>query len=282
MNDTRKQLGDILVEADIISVKTLERALERQKLSGKKLGIVLEEMGVITKEELLNALSLQLGFKTVKQIANYTFPKELLALIPEDLAVEKNIFPLKDQQGMLAVAMADPFDYDTQDYLAKKTSRKIVPVLAIPDDISAAIEKFYLGERAQKTKKRTILVIDDSQPIASVIEAALLKEGYEVIVGYDGLVGLKLAITHQPDLVICDSVMPRMDGYGLLRALQANPATADTPIILLTSKAGGEDEHKALEAGFLDFIAKPVQPIRVVSRVNRAFSLLDKLKQKQQ
>lgn len=282
MNDKKKQLGDILVEAGIITSKTLERALERQKLSGKKLGIVLEDMGVITKEELLNALSQQLGFKTVKQIVNYSFPKELLALVPEDFAVEKNVFPLKDQQGMLALAMADPFDYETQDYLAKKSSRKVVPVLAIPDDISAAIEKFYLGERAQKTKKRKVLVIDDSQPIAMIIEAALQKEGYEVIIGNDGLVGLKLAITHQPDLIICDSVMPRMDGFGLLRALQANPATEDTPIILLTSKAGGEDEQRALEAGFLDFVAKPVQPIRIVSRVNRAFALIDKLTQKKQ
>lgn len=274
----KKHFGDILVEAGIITGKTLERALERQKQGGKRLGIVLEEMGVITKEELLNTLSQQLGFKTVRSIVNYSFAKELLALVPEDLAVEKNIFPLKDQQGMLALAMADPFDYETQDFLAKKISRKIVPVLALPGDISAAIEKFYLGERAQKSRKRKVLVVDDSLPIATIIETALQKEGYEVILGHDGLVGLKLAITHQPDLVICDSVMPRMDGFGLLRALQANPATADTPIILLTSKAGGEDEQRALEAGFLDFIAKPVQPIRIVSRVNRAFTLIDKLK----
>lgn len=278
MSEKKKQVGDILVEAEIISVKTLERALERQKGTGKRLGIVLEEMGVITKEELLNALSKQLGFKTVKNLSTYSFPKELLALVPEDLAVQKCVFPLMDQQGMLALAITDPFDYETLDYLAKKCSRKVVPVLATMDDISAAIEKYYLGAKAAKSNRRKVLVVDDSQPIAAVIEVALQKEGFEVVVAHDGLMGLKLAITHHPDLIICDSVMPRMDGYGMLRALQANPATLDIPIILLTSKAGGEDEQKALEAGFLDFIAKPVQPIRIVSRVRRAFELLEKMK----
>lgn len=278
MSENKKQVGDILVEAGIITVKTLERALERQKGTRKRLGVVLEEMGVITKDELLNALSKQLGFKTVKNLSTYSFPKELLALVPEDIAVQKCVFPLMEQQGILALAITDPFDYETIDFLSKKCSRKVVPVLATMDDISAAIEKYYLGARAEKSNKKKILVVDDSQPIAAVIEVALQREGFEVIVAHDGLMGLKLAITHHPDLIICDSIMPRMDGYGMLRALQANPATVDLPIILLTSKAGGEDEQKALEAGFLDFIAKPVQPIRIVSRVRRAFELLEKMK----
>ena len=65
-----------------------------------------------------------------------------------------------------------------------------------------------------------------------------------------------------------------MDGYSLKYSLAATPSTASIPMILLTSKASGEDEQKALEAGFLDFIPKPVQTIRVVSRVKRAFELI--------
>jgi PleD family two-component response regulator len=72
--------------------------------------------------------------------------------------------------------------------------------------------------------------------------------------------------------------MPRMDGYGLKNAVQGNPATAEIPIILLTSKASGEDEQKALESGFIDFISKPVQSIRVISRVKRAFEIAGTLK----
>lgn len=279
MLQKKKQVGDLLVEAGIITSVTLDRALQRQKGTTKRLGTVLEEMGVITKEELLNALSRQLGLKTVRNLTNYSYSKELLSLVPEDIAVQKSVFPLMDQQGVLALAVADPFDYETFEYLAKKNNRKIIPVLATMTDITAALDKFYLGESGVKTTNKKILVIDDSQPIAAIMEVALQKEGFEVIVGHDGLLGLKLAMLHHPDLVICDSVMPRMDGYALLRALQANPETANTPVILLTSKAGGEDEQKALEAGFFDFIAKPVQPVRVVSRVRRAFSILERIKQ---
>jgi CheY-like chemotaxis protein len=69
-----------------------------------------------------------------------------------------------------------------------------------------------------------------------------------------------------------------MDGFAMLRALQANPSTAGIPAILLTSKASGEDEKRAFDAGFLDFIPKPVQPIRIVSRVKRAIELINAMK----
>ena len=94
----------------------------------------------------------------------------------------------------------------------------------------------------------------------------------------DGLEGLKVAVSERPRLIITDSVMPRMDGFGLLRALKANPMTADIPVIMLTSKASSEDEQKALEFGFIDFIPKPVQPVRVVSRVKRALEITKKYK----
>ena len=83
--------------------------------------------------------------------------------------------------------------------------------------------------------KRKILVVDDSQPIAAIIEAALKKEGYDVCVGQDGVEGLKMALVEKPDLIICDSVMPRMDGFALIRALQGKSCdradTDDSPYI---------------------------------------------------
>lgn len=273
--ENKKQLGTILVEKEIISNKTLERALERQKGSGKKLGVVLEEMGVITEEELIDTLARQFGFKTVKNFSGYSFATSLLDLIHEDMAVQRTIFPLKLTDGILAVATNDPFDNDILEFLGKKTGLKIMPVLAIRKDIIDAIKKHYLKNAEAAVDKRKILVVDDSQPIATIIEVALKKEGYDVCVGQDGVEGLKMALVEKPDLIICDSVMPRMDGFALIRALKANPATAQIPMILLTSKASGEDEQRAFEAGFLDFVPKPVQPIRIVSRVKHALALID-------
>ena len=270
----RKQLGNILVQAGIITMKTLERALDRQKGTGRRLGMVLEEMGVITEEELIKALAEQFGFRTVTNFASHTFSWDILSLVPENMAVQKFVFPLKQKDGMLAIAITDPFDTETIDFLSQKTRMKIIPVLATRRDITDAISKHYLGGKAVSSGKPKILVVDDSLAIATVIQTTLQREGYDVIVAHDGIEGLKAAITNLPDLIISDTVMPRMDGYGLKSALAGNPATASIPMILLTSKASGEDEQEALEAGFLDFIPKPAQPFRVLLRVKRAFELM--------
>lgn len=272
-------LGELLVESGIITMKTLERALTRQKGSGKRLGVVLEEMGVITQEELIEALAQQYGFETVKGIAAQDFSENLLELIPEDIALQKLVFPLKRQAEALALAVTDPLDTDTFDYLEKKNSTRIVPVLATRDDILEAVNQHYLrGEQTLSNNALKILVVDDSTEITSDIAGALRKEGYEVLTANDGVEGLGIAFSQRPDLILCDAVMPRMDGYALMRAIKANPATAGIPMILLTSKASPEEEHRALKSGFHDFIAKPMMTIRVVSRVKRAFDIMHQMK----
>jgi CheY-like chemotaxis protein len=276
--ESKKQFGAILVEKDIISTKTLERALERQKTSGKRLGEVLEEMGVITGEELVDALAKQFGFKSVKGFAGHSFPDDILKLVHEDMAVQKHIFPLKIHDGMLALAVTDPFDADTFEFLTKKIGMQIFPVLSTRQDIWAAITKHYLRGKSEGSGGRKILVVDDSSSVSTIIAVALRKEGYVVIEAKDGVDGLKQAMSEKPDLIICDAVMPRMDGFSMMRSIRANAAIAATPAILLTSKASGEDEQRAFEAGFLDFIPKPVQPIRIVSRVKHAFILIAAMK----
>jgi CheY-like chemotaxis protein len=276
--ENKKQLGALLVEKDIISNRTLERALERQKESGKRLGVVLEDMGVITGEELVDALAKQFGFKTAKGFAGHSFPDDILQFVHEDMAVQKQVFPLRIHEGMLALAVTDPFDVDTFDFLAKKSGMKVFPVLSTRKEIMAAITNHYLRGRSAAGGAQKILVVDDSSAITGIIAAALRKEGYGVIEAKDGVEGLKLTMSEKPDLIICDSVMPRMDGFSMMRSIKANPAIASIPAILLTSKASGEDEQRAFESGFLDFIPKPVQPIRIVSRVKHAFTLIAAMK----
>lgn len=274
-----KHLGDILVEAEIISRKTLEKALERQKENKLRLGAVLEEMGVLTEEELAEALGTQFNFKTIKSFAGQSFPQELLDMLPSDLVVKKLVFPLKQKEHMLAVAITDPFDMETMELITRITSCQIVPVISTRKEILAAISKFYLKITKEDTQiGETILVVEDSSAVANVIKSALHKEGYAVILACDGLEGLKLAISERPALIITDSMMPRMDGFGLMRALKVNPLTTDIPVIMLTSKATSEEEQRALEQGFMDFIPKPVQSARVVSRVKHVLELCRKMK----
>lgn len=272
-----KQLGDILVDAEIISKKTLERALERQKSEKQRLGAVLEEMGVITEEELAEALGRQFNFKIIKRFVSHEFPRELLELIPSDLAIKKMLFPLKQNDDMLAVATTDPFDLETMEMLSRITGFQIVPVVSTRKEILDAISKNYLKRSTIHSENgRTILVVESSEAVATIIQVALSKEGFHVLMAHDGVEGLKQAERERPQVIVSDAILPRMDGYALFGALKSNPMTSAIPVIMLTSKASAEDEQKALETGFIDFIPKPVQPLRIVSRVKRVLELTRK------
>jgi len=273
-----KQLGDILVEAEIISKKTLERALARQKESKQRLGALLEEMGVITEEELADALGAQFNFKTIKNFIDRTFSQELLDLLPSDFAMTKLVFPLKQKDQMLAVAITDPFDVETMEMLVRMTGLQIIPVISTRREILDAISKNYLKSPVRTAGGDAILIVEESLPMATILQVALSKAGFPVLMAGDGLEALAVATSERPRLIITDAVLPRMDGFALLRALKANPMTSAIPVIMLTSKASSEDEQKALEYGFIDFIPKPIQPVRIVSRVKRALELTRKYK----
>lgn len=273
-------IGQILIQSGIITSKTLERALARQQGCGKRLGAVLMEMGVLTQEELIDALAQQSGFGTVKGIAERHFPSNLLDLIPEEMALHKVVFPLLRQDGVLQLAVTDPFDTDTIEFLEQQHATTIVPVLATREDILDAVNRHYLGGGAAGNGGVKILVVDASPEVNAEIECALRKEGYQVLTACDGVEGLRIAFSQNPDLILCDAAMPRMDGYALMRAIKANPNTAQTPMILITSKTSQEEEHRALKSGFHDFIAKPMMTVRVVSRVKRALEMMQQCKER--
>jgi len=276
---SKKQIGKLLVEAGIISAKTLERALEAQRGSGKRLGVLLREMGIVTEEEIVDALALQFDLKRIRSFADHQFPKELLDLVPCSVAMEKLVFPLKAHQGTLAIAAVDPMDHATFDYLAGKTGMKIYLAIATAEDILAAIEKHYPGGSRVEEGSKKILLIDPSPIVTNFLKGAIEHEGYELFVANDGVEGLKLAFSSRPNLIICDLMMPHMDGYNFLHAITAHPDTAEVPVILMASKGAAEEEHRALEAGFIDFIAKPAMPLRVLSRIKMAFKLAEERRQ---
>ncbi|GFO60789.1 two-component system response regulator [Geomonas silvestris] len=274
----KMHLGELLVQSGIITVKTLERALIRQRGTGKKLGAVLDEMGVIYQEELVEALARQFGFQTLGETVRREIPEALLALIPQEVALQKLVFPLSRENGKLSLAIADPFDRDTIEYLEQKTALSIVPVLATRGAILAAVREHYLRGESAENCQLTVLVVDDSPEITDLISAALRSEGYQVLTAGDGVEGLRATFAERPDLILCDSAMPKLDGYGLMRAIKANPASAHIPMILLSAKASPEEEHRALKSGFHDFIGKPMTTVRMVARVKRAFDLVQQLR----
>jgi CheY-like chemotaxis protein len=92
-----------------------------------------------------------------------------------------------------------------------------------------------------------ILVVDDSETVLSFLRTILENEQYEVATATNGNDGLAQAHQSLPDLVVTDSIMPGLDGFGLLRALRSDPATEGVPVIMLTSGAPDDPDHIARE-----------------------------------
>lgn len=104
---------------------------------------------------------------------------------------------------------------------------------------------------------KTILVIEDNEDIRDNVTEILTLSDYNVISAANGKEGIETAQKHKPDLIICDIMMPGVDGYGVLHVLHKDPQTQNIPFIFLTSKSERSDFRAAMEMGADDYITKP-------------------------
>ncbi len=104
----------------------------------------------------------------------------------------------------------------------------------------------------------TILVIEDHAPMRDNLALMLEMEGFSVLSAGDGGSGIELARHCVPDLILCDVMMPGLDGYDVLRTLRADPATATIPLIFLTAKGEKADQRVGMNLGADDYLVKPV------------------------
>ena len=103
----------------------------------------------------------------------------------------------------------------------------------------------------------TILVVEDQHYILDNITDLLEGEGYDVLGAEGGQEGIDLALAEKPDLILCDIMMPKVDGYAVLRAVRADADLSTIPFIFLTAKSSQDDYLEARELGADDFIVKP-------------------------
>ncbi len=113
-----------------------------------------------------------------------------------------------------------------------------------------------------------ILIVDDEIDILEFISYNLEKEGYKTITANDGLEAIRIAREENPDLIIMDVMMPRLDGFDATEHIRNFPTTANTLIAFLTAKTDELSELKAFAAGADDYIHKPIKPKLLMSRVN--------------
>ncbi|MEK7123984.1 MAG: response regulator [Patescibacteria group bacterium] len=105
-------------------------------------------------------------------------------------------------------------------------------------------------------KKYKILLIEDEPGQVLAISSALSSAGYEIVSADDGKEGLAKAKTENPDLILLDIVLPKMDGVAVLNELKKNPQTKEIPVIILTNLATGETMRETMEAGSSDYLVK--------------------------
>lgn len=114
---------------------------------------------------------------------------------------------------------------------------------------------------------RRLLVIDDHDDIRENIAEILTLGGYEVFTAPNGKRGVETALKEKPELIICDIMMPELDGYGVLHLLRKNEATLETPFIFLTAKTERADFRKGMEMGADDYITKPFDDIELLNAI---------------
>jgi CheY-like chemotaxis protein len=114
-----------------------------------------------------------------------------------------------------------------------------------------------------------ILVVDDEPPILRLMEFILAREGHEMVVAVNGEEALAKVAEHKPDLILLDIMMPRIDGYEVVRRLRADAEHAGIPIIMLSAKAQDADVQKGVDAGVNEYITKPFSPPYLVEVVNK-------------
>ena len=112
-----------------------------------------------------------------------------------------------------------------------------------------------------------ILMIEDNPENLELMRYLLQAFGHVTLSADNGVDGLKIAVRERPDLIVCDIDLPRLDGYGVARALNTYPAFRRTPLIAVTALAMVGDREKVLAAGFDGYIGKPIEPTTFVRDV---------------
>lgn len=117
-----------------------------------------------------------------------------------------------------------------------------------------------------------MLVVDDDPVIQKLLQVNFEMEGYTVLTASDGVEGVERARADNPDIIICDIMMPRMDGLEVTKTLKADPATAKIPILLLSAKAQQADVAAGENSGADAYVTKPFDPLDLLQRVSGLLS----------
>lgn len=125
---------------------------------------------------------------------------------------------------------------------------------------------------------KKILVIEDNQDVRENLAEILELSNYDVDTAENGKIGVEKALKTPPDLIICDVMMPEIDGFGVLHILSKKPQTSDVPFIFLTAKAEKADMRKGMNLGADDYITKPFDDVELLDAIDMRLKKSERLK----
>ena len=142
MKNTKKKLGELLVDSGLITQDTLDKALILQKKTGEKLGELLVTQGFITDLQILDAMKRQLGIRDIN-LKNINLQQNIISILPENLARKYDVLPIDIVNGKLVVVMADPLNYFAIEEIRAATGYVVDPVIALRQDILDGMDRYY-------------------------------------------------------------------------------------------------------------------------------------------
>ena len=162
---------------------------------------------------------------------------------------------------------ASPFLEEALRWLPDVLPRDAEELIALEDDLD--ISRHPLTD--DKTRAKVVLA-DDNADMRDYVRRLLMSD-YEVIAMADGREALEAVREHKPDLLLTDVMMPNLDGFGLLKALRADPEIASIPVVVLSARAGEESRIEGLKAGADDYLIKPFTARELLARVDGVIAL---------
>lgn len=183
MSGFRKRIGDLLVESGVISEEQLQQALIQQRELKTRLGDVLISKGYITQQQFIEALEFQLGIPHV-QIYRQKIDPKIIQLISQKLADQHCVMPLRMESNKLILAMADPLDYFAIDEIRIATGLRIEPVIASKDELVRAINRYYglqdtIEQISQNLQLKDIdedhAISDEDSPVVKTVNQVIIQ-----------------------------------------------------------------------------------------------------------
>jgi len=192
-----------------------------------------------------------------------------LALVKELVDALQGKIEVTSQIGAGTVfTVTIPCDQATwKDYLNNNETAPEQEITSLGLPWASSSFSFNSTETVSLNENAPILLIAEDNPDLRAYIHGIFKDSYQILEAYDGQEGLELALEHIPDIIISDLMMPRLDGFGLCKALKTDLRTNHIPVIMLTAKATLEDRIEGLELGADDYIAKPFSTDELQVRV---------------